>query len=79
MARAERKSGMDFADATSSESRSASDAASQRQPESPTCEAIEARAYELFLERGGGDGGDVEDWLRAEQELSGRRNGQRGS
>jgi hypothetical protein len=70
---------MDYAAATSSESRSATDAASQPQPESPASETVEARAYELFLERGGGDGGDVEDWLRAEQELSRRRNGQRGS
>jgi hypothetical protein len=33
-------------------------------------QAIAARAYELFLERGGEHGGDVDDWLRAERELS---------
>ena len=35
----------------------------------PTREAIAIRAYELFLERGGEDGADVDDWLRAEREL----------
>jgi hypothetical protein len=38
----------------------------------PMQEAIAIRAYELFLERGGQDGGDVEDWLRAERELATR-------
>ncbi len=32
-------------------------------------EKIQARAYELFLERGTRDGGDITDWLDAEQEL----------
>ena len=31
---------------------------------------IAARAYELYLERGGADGGDFDDWLAAERELS---------
>jgi len=35
-------------------------------------EEISRRAYELFLERGGADGGDIDDWLRAERELGGR-------
>jgi len=35
----------------------------------PLTEAIARRAYELFLERGGEDGHDVDDWLRAEREL----------
>ncbi len=30
---------------------------------------IAARAHELWLERGEGHGGDVEDWLQAEYEL----------
>jgi hypothetical protein len=30
---------------------------------------IERRAYELYLERGGEDGHDVDDWVRAEREL----------
>jgi hypothetical protein len=36
---------------------------------SPTREQIEARAYELYLQRGGEHGHDVEDWLIAENEL----------
>ena len=32
-------------------------------------EAIRTRAYELFLQRGGGHGRDFEDWLRAEAEV----------
>jgi hypothetical protein len=42
-------------------------------PDAPVAvpaQAIAARAYELFLERGGQHGGDLEDWLRAERELS---------
>ena len=35
----------------------------------PTHADIAKRSYELFLERGGADGHDVEDWLRAEAEL----------
>lgn len=30
---------------------------------------IALRAYELFLERGGEHGHDLEDWLRAEHEV----------
>jgi DUF2934 family protein len=33
---------------------------------------ISRRAYELFLERGGEHGHDLEDWLRAEGEIIGR-------
>lgn len=32
-------------------------------------EEIARRAHEIFLARGGEDGRDVEDWLRAEREL----------
>jgi hypothetical protein len=39
----------------------------------PIREAIAARAYELFLERGGLHGYDMEDWLTAEDELMDRR------
>lgn len=35
----------------------------------PLTKEIEQRAYELFLDRGGIDGNDVEDWLRAESEI----------
>ena len=35
----------------------------------PTLELIQARAYEIYLERRGAPGSQIEDWLRAEQEL----------
>ena len=35
-------------------------------------EQIRCRAYELYEERGREDGHDVEDWLRAEAEITGR-------
>jgi Protein of unknown function (DUF2934) len=38
----------------------------------PTKKQIEARAYELYLQRGCEDGHDVEDWLTAEKELTQR-------
>jgi len=31
---------------------------------------VARRAYELYLERGGGDGRDFDDWLTAERELT---------
>jgi hypothetical protein len=40
-----------------------------REPKFPTPEQIEKRAYELYLERGGEDGHDVEDWLAAQAEI----------
>ncbi len=40
-------------------------------PKSPPAEQIQQRAFELYLERGGQDGYDVEDWLAAESELKG--------
>jgi hypothetical protein len=37
-------------------------------------EAIRARAYELYLQRGNGDAGDeMNDWLEAEREYHERR------
>jgi hypothetical protein len=35
-------------------------------------ERIRIRAYELYEARGRGDGHDVEDWLEAESEITGR-------
>jgi len=35
----------------------------------PTHAQIRQRAYELFQERGGEHGGDIADWLEAEQQL----------
>ena len=44
--------------------------AGQQPPNSGTThDQIAARAYALFLARGGTHGQDFEDWLRAEQEL----------
>ncbi len=36
----------------------------------PTHEEIEQRAYEIYVERGGAQGNDLEDWLQAELELT---------
>ena len=36
----------------------------------PSREAIEYRAYELYLSRNGAGGNALEDWLNAERELS---------
>jgi hypothetical protein len=36
-------------------------------------EEIRERAYELFEARGGQDGYELEDWLRAEEEITGRK------
>jgi len=36
----------------------------------PSGEEIARRAHELYLERGSEHGKDVEDWVRAEKELS---------
>ncbi len=35
----------------------------------PTPEEIELRAYQIYLERGGAQGQDLDDWLQAEREL----------
>jgi hypothetical protein len=35
----------------------------------PKDEEIGLRAYQLYVERGGADGHDVDDWLQAEQDL----------
>ena len=36
----------------------------------PTQEEIARRAYEIYLERGGTPGHELEDWTRAERELA---------
>ena len=53
-------------------SRRRGDSAADRQAARPEPDrgAIQTRAYELYLERGASDGDDVNDWLRAERELS---------
>jgi hypothetical protein len=35
----------------------------------PTREEMELRAHQIYVERGGAHGQDVEDWLQAEREL----------
>jgi len=35
----------------------------------PSAEQVRARAYQLYLERGGQHGHDADDWLQAEYEL----------
>ena len=35
----------------------------------PTHEEIELRAYQIYVERGGAQGNELEDWLQAEFEL----------
>lgn len=37
----------------------------------PTRDEIALRAYQIYLERGGAPGNEVEDWIRAERELLG--------
>jgi hypothetical protein len=39
----------------------------------PSEEEIRMRAYRRYLERGGGDGRDFDDWLEAERELKNLR------
>ena len=41
----------------------------------PTPEQIRQRAHEIFLTRGGAPGQELDDWLRAEQELKQGRAG----
>ena len=36
----------------------------------PTQREIELRAYEIYLQRGGEDGNELNDWLAAEKELT---------
>jgi hypothetical protein len=45
-----------------------------RVPYEPTVEEIQARAYEVYVERGRIDGFHLEDWLQAEEELKRNHN-----
>ena len=49
------------------------DAVAARPSSEPSDEEIRARAYEMYLERGGDHGRDFDDWVRAERELRQRR------
>ncbi len=39
----------------------------------PTYDEIAEAAYQRYLQRGGSDGRDFDDWLEAERELKARR------
>jgi hypothetical protein len=41
----------------------------RRRVAAPSPEAIRARAYEIYLERGAQPGHEAEDWAQAEREL----------
>ncbi len=41
----------------------------ERKTQGAPTQEIERRAYELYLERGGGDGHDLDDWIQAEREV----------
>ena len=49
-----------------------SDVRAKQVTRTPTAEAIQLRAYEIYVERGGIHGFDTDDWLKAELELSAR-------
>ena len=58
--------------------RRASRSRTPRPPEAPAPngidrDAIARRAYEIFQARGGQHGYEIEDWLQAERELTGRQ------
>jgi Protein of unknown function (DUF2934) len=42
---------------------------SLEEPNYPDAEAVARRAYEIYRERGGAHGQDLDDWVRAEREL----------
>jgi hypothetical protein len=43
---------------------------SRTDKKTPTQKEIELRAYEIYLQRGGEDGNELNDWLAAEKELN---------
>ena len=49
--------------------KSSSESPPQTASGAPTREEIELRAYQIYAERDGAHGQDVEDWLQAEREL----------
>ena len=46
-----------------------SDAENTSADQAPSHEQIRLRAYEIFLERGGFPGNELDDWLQTEREL----------
>lgn len=61
------------ADQTERVQQAPGDAIAARPSGEPSDDDIRARAYEIYLERGGHDGLDIDDWVRAERELRQRR------
>ena len=57
--------------------RAALDTRSSSMASEPSEEDIRMRAYRRYLERGGGDGRDFDDWLEAERELKNFQGSQR--
>jgi hypothetical protein len=51
----------------------ASDMSMSDSPDDPTYDEIAEAAYQRYLQRGGADGRDFDDWLEAERELKSRR------
>jgi hypothetical protein len=52
----------------------ASDSPRNAAPEGfPNLADVRRRAYELYLQRGGGHGRDLDDWYEAERQLGGQR------
>jgi hypothetical protein len=49
--------------------KSSSESQPQTASGAPAREEIELRAHQIYVERGGAHGQDVEDWLQAEREL----------
>jgi len=43
------------------------------EPQPDIEEQVRLRAYEIFLERNGGPGSELDDWLQAETEIRSRR------
>jgi hypothetical protein len=43
-----------------------------RKSQDPSRADIARRAYEIWRQRGGGEDGHLQDWLRAERELTGK-------
>ena len=48
---------------------SAGDRTAVRAGHDPSPDEIAQRAYEIYLTRGGGHGGELDDWLEAERQL----------
>lgn len=53
----------------------ADDSGAEREARSPSDEEIRMRAYEIYRERGEAPGSEMDDWLQAERERRGNRDG----